>query len=1081
MSFPQNVFFEPLVFEQACFCFDRKTGDGILPEGVRRNSRAKRFAYGWRRSRLRVLRDGDMAGTPLSFRNVVFSSPISMKIASKPSPKRRQKKKAFASVGNLRKTTNLTNNSEETSGGSADGRFHIVCIGASAGGLESVTQMLKHLPPDTGMAFVLIQHLDPKHESAMASLLSSATRMRVAEAKNNEQVSPNCVYIIPPNKLMELSGLKLKLFPRKDSANERAAVDWFMRSVADSVGNRAIGVVLSGTGTDGTQGLLAIKSAGGTTFAESQRSAKYPGMPGNAITAGCVDFVLSPEKIARELKPLSWRPRELAEDTDGNVVGATELQGFQAILALLRQRQGVDFTYYKHATLRRRIHRRMVLNKVESLKEYADYLRNHSPEAKELFNDILIHVTGFFRDPLVFQTLRKKLLPRLIRKKVAGEPVRIWVPGCSTGEEVYSLAITLTEYMSEHQVHHPVQIFGTDINETALDRARSGIYGEGVLGDVSAERLRRYFFKTDGGYRVNKTIREMCIFARQNLVNDPPFSNLDLISCRNVLIYLGPTLQRKVMPVFHYALRTGGLLMLGASETIGGYAELFSLVDSKSKAYLKKGAGVRPSVSFSHGIHEVPAVADQNVVVSNTAPTIADVQKQADRIVLSNYSLPGVVINKQLEVLQFRGRTGPFLEHFHGEASLHLLKMARDGLALELRAVVLKAIKQNTRVRQEGVRIKENDRSLDCSIEVIPFSPPPTTERFYLVMFETQAAAERRETGNRGKPLKESCKSRDNLEMVHLREDLAATRESLQAIIEEQESTNEELRSANEEIMSSNEELQSTNEELETAKEELQSTNEELTTLNDELESRNRELERVNNDLYNLLGSVNIPVLILDTEVRIRRYTGLAEKMFKLIPSDIGRPITDINLPLEIPALNKLVLEVFETLTSKDLELRDKQGHWWSVRIRPYQTMDRKIDGAVIALVDIDAMKLSMQRVMKARDLAEAVVNTVREPLLVLNQQLGVMAANKAFFRTFRVAPNATIGRRIYELGNHQWDIAPLRKLLEEVLMKHRNFEDFTVAHEFPKIGRRKMILNARFVEHEAEQLILLAIQELKD
>lgn len=963
--------------------------------------------------------------------------------------------------------------------------FYVVGIGASAGGLEAMQQLLKHLPPDTGMAFILVQHLDPTHESALAPLLSRGTRMRVTEAVNNERIEPNQVYVIPPNKLMGLSGRQLKLFPRQDGKDERAPVDLFMRTMAESVGPRAIGVVLSGNGSDGTEGLLTIKTAGGVTFAQAERSAKYSGMPGNAITAGCVDFVFTPDKMALELKRLSERPRALAFDGDEDEdAPPTEQKGFESVLMQLRQRQGVDFTYYKHATLRRRIHRRMVLNKLESLKEYSHFLKEHPTELRDLFNDILIHVTGFFRDPAVFQTLRKKLIPRLLKGKSGEDPVRIWIPGCSTGEEVFSIAIALTEYMNERKVHHPVQIFGTDINEIALERARAGLYAENIVTDVSADRLRRFFLKSDGGYRVNKAIREMCIFARQNLVNDPPFSNLDLISCRNVLIYLGPTLQRKVMPVFHYALRPEGLLMLGASETIGGFADLFSLIDAKAKVYVKKGVPVRPAVSFGHGVVEHVAPRERKTAATvQPAPTISDVQKQADRIILTSYSLPGVVINKQMEVLQFRGRTGPFLEHSHGEASLNLLKMAREGLSLDLRTVVSKAIKQNTRMRQENVRVRQNGDSIECSVEVIPFSPPPATERFYLVIFEPANLAELAEPG--GPKLKtrkvSPAKSKESAELVHLRDELAATRESLQAIIEEQEATNEELRSANEEIMSSNEELQSTNEELETAKEELQSTNEELTTLNDELESRNGELEQVNNDLYNLLASVNIPILMLGADLKIRRFTGIAEKMFKLIPTDIGRPISDINLPLEIPSLDKLVHDVFDSLTPKDIELKDKQGHWWSVRIRPYKTTDHKIDGAVIALVDIDSMKTGISRLLEARQLTDDIVNTVREPFVLLDKNLNVVSANQSFYRTFKVKPDDTLSRRIYDLGNRQWDIPRLRKLLEEILPQDRSFTDFEVDHNFPRIGHKKMVLNARKVGQDSYEMILLAIEELKD
>ncbi len=843
-------------------------------------------------------------------------------------------------------------------------KFPIVGIGASAGGLEAMMQLLKQLPADTGMAFVLVQHLDPTHESALSSLLARATEMPVMEARNNVPLEANYIYVIPPNKSMGISGRRLKLFPRRgDGRDEYMPIDMFFRSLAEDEGSNSIGIVLSGNGADGTQGLLAIKAAGGITFAQDERSAKYPAMPGNAITAGCVDFVLLPEKMVRELNRIAGH---LVTGLAGKIEETTEEKEFENILMLVRQRTGVDFTYYKHATLRRRIQRRMVLHKLESLRDYGNYLRGHAPEVKELFNDILIHVTGFFRDVSVFQTLRKRVFPRLLKGKSPEDSIRIWIPGCSTGEEVYSVAMTLMELMTERKVVHQVQIFATDINESALEKARAGLYQESIKSEISADRLRRFFLKAEGGYRVNKTIREMCIFARQNLVNDPPFSNLDLISCRNVLIYLGPTLQRKVMPVFHYALRPAGLLMLGASETIGAFSDLFSLVDKKAKIYAKKMAQSRPTVSFGHERPEPARPGEKEVVPPmQVTPSITEVQKQADRIVLTSYSLPGVVINSNLEVLQFRGRTGMFLEHAHGEATLNLFKMAREGLMPELRTVVARTIKQNIRTRQEGLRVRQNGHFIECNVEIIPFTVPPGQEKFYLVLFEPSVSLlEPVQKGKAKQPLVQ--KHTETAELAHLREELGATRESLQTIIEEQEATNEEMRSANEEIMSSNEELQSTNEELETAKEELQSTNEELTTLNDELESRNSELEQVNNDLHNLLGSVNIPIVILGADLKIRRFTTMAEKLFKLIPGDIGRPITDIAIPLNIPALDKQVLDVFESLTPRDIEVQDKQGHWWSVRIRPYKTTDHKIDGAVIALLDIDAIKTKAVQLKEA-------------------------------------------------------------------------------------------------------------------
>ena len=932
------------------------------------------------------------------------------------------------------------------------------------------------------MAFVLVQHLDPTHESALTSLLSRLTEMPVSEARNNMPLRPDQIYVIPPNKLMGVANRRLKLSPRRD-AKSHLSVDEFFRTLAEEENNRAIGVVLSGNGSDGTHGLLAIKAAGGITFAQDEKSAKYPAMPASAIAAGCVDFVLPPERIGRELARIAGHPYVMPGDRDETpeLERPAEEKAFEEVLLILRQRTTVDFSQYKHATLKRRIHRRMVLRKIDSLKEYSALLRAEVPEVKELFSDILIHVTGFFRDLGVFQALKKKLFPRIIKNKPPDEPIRIWVPGCSTGEEVYSIAITLTELMSERKLDNPVHIFGTDIHDTALEKARMGLYPEIIKADVSAERLRRFFVRTEEGMRINKSIREMCIFARQNLVVDPPFSNLDLISCRNVLIYLGQPLQRKVFPLFHYALKPNAVLMLGASESVGGFSDLFALLDKRAKIYVKKGTQIRPGVSFAQSppqLHAIPARLKSGAPAP-VSPTLSDVQKQAERILLNYYSPAGVIINKHMDVLQFRGHTGPYLEHADGEASLNLLKMVRPELVFELRTAVTRAIRQNARVRQPGIGVKENGHTLQVALEIVPYTVPPSSEKFFLVLFQpfvTEEASE--ETKGR---LKKSRAPETSRRLARVEEELAATRESLQSNIEEQEATVEELRSANEEIMSSNEELQSTNEELETAKEELQSTNEELITLNDELQSRNSELEHLNNDLHNVLGSVNIPIIILGADLRIRRFTSVAEKVFNLIPGDIGRPITDINLSLEIDDLSKIVLEVIDTFTSRELEVQDRSGHWWSMRVRPYKTTDNKIEGSVVALVDIDLIKRGAQETIRARTVAEALINTMPRPMLALDPDLNVQAANQAFYETFHVSPEDTLNRRIYRLGNGQWDIPKLRTLLEQILPEKSTFKNFKVEHNFPEIGHKTMLIEARRLPAQGEKvhLVLLAIDDI--
>ena len=967
---------------------------------------------------------------------------------------------------------------------SSPNTFPIVGIGASSGGLEALTQLLEFLPPDTGMAFVLVQHLDPTHESALTALLSRRTAMVVREAKNNLRLAPNNIYVIPPNKLMLLRRRRLKLSPRSGGQSDRKPVDYFLNSLAKEEKGQTIGIVLSGNGTDGTSGLQAIKAAGGITFAQEEKSATYPSMPGSAIGAGCVDFALKPEYIAQKLTQIAGDFKNASQRVEIKNHRPDEEKAFDEILVLLRHRSAVDFSCYKHSTLRRRIDRRMTLHKFRSLVQYRDFLRNHGGEITELFNDILIHVTEFFRDPNVFRILKKKFIRRLLRNKGPEDPIRIWVPGCSTGEEVYSIAIVLAEVMDGDKPHRGVQIFGTDINEKALEKARAGVYSEDIKSRVSAERLRRFFSRINGGYRVNKTIREMCVFARQDVTADAPFSNLDLISCRNVMIYLGTDIQRKVLPIFHYALHSNGLLMLGSSETIGGFSDFFTLADKPGKIYFRKARPAGAAVSFSHPIPQIKQAGAELLPAGHesASPAISEVQKQADRILLANFSPAAAVVDSQFEVLQFRGRTGLFLEHSQGAASLNLLKMAREGLLLDLRAAMAKAVEHHVRVRQGRVRVRQNGSFIECSIEVIPFTISSTQRKYYLVLFlpEKESAVEAENTKNK-KVKPSSRKNSDRAEVANLRGELAATRESLQDVIQDQDTRNEELRAANEEVLSSNEELQSTNEELTTAKEELQSTNEELITLNDELDDRNKELEQVNNDLHNLLASVNIPVIILNSDLRIRRFTSGAEKMLNLIPGDSGRPITDIAIPLDIAVLKNEVMEVLETLAPRDLELQDNQGHWWSARIRAYKTTDRRIDGAVIALVNIDALKTSMEIINQSRLFAEAIVDTVREPMLVLDGKLIVKSANGTFYRAFKVRSDETLGRHVYELGNGQWDIPRLRMLLGNVLKQNNSFNDFEVEHNFPTVGKKKLLLNARRLRlpDQADEMILLAMEEI--
>ncbi len=841
--------------------------------------------------------------------------------------------------------------------------FPIVGIGASAGGLEAFTQLLSHLPNNPGMALVFVQHLAPQHESALSELLGRATRTIVTEVKDDMAVERDRIYVIPPNTNMAIQKGHLRLVPRTPD-QRHLPIDYFLRSLAEELGGRAIGVILSGTASDGTLGLKAIKTEGGITFAQDARSARYADMPRNAVAAGCVDFVLSPEGIARELVRIAHHPYLLEPRPfeEGGEMPAEGEEHLRRIFTLLRSASGVDFTHYKHTTIKRRIKRRMVLLKLQSFRDYVSYLEEHRAELDALYQDILIHVTGFFRDPVVFEALKTKVFPVLMQDRRPGAPIRIWVPGCSTGEEAYSIAICLMEYLGDTAGTQEIQIFATDISDAALERARAGLYMENIAAEVSPERLRRFFIKTPNGYQIIKSMRDKFVFARQDVSKDPPFSRLDLISCRNLLIYLGAFLQKHIIPVFHYALRPTGFLLLGSSETIGAFADHFTLLDKKNKIYAKRATTLRLPLEFS-GMSEYDAgrIARKGVYEEPTPGF--DMQKEADRILLSRFAPAGVIVNSDYEIVQFRGRTGPFLEPTPGQASLSLLRMAREGLLVDLRGALQKAKKNDAIVKKEGVEVRSNGGTHDVDIEVIPLRGPTPAERYYLVLFqaskpETQPekvklpAARVRLKAERG----------SQRQLSQLRHELTQTKSTLQSVIEEQDTTTEELKSANEEILSSNEELQSTNEELETAKEELQSTNEELTTLNEELQNRNMELSVAHNDMLNLLASVNIPILMLGNDLRVRRFTPLAEKLLNLIPSDVGRPIGDIKPNFDLPEMEALITESIDAVTVKEQEVQDRQGHWYSMRIRPYRTSENKLDGAVITWVDVSALKASLQQ-----------------------------------------------------------------------------------------------------------------------
>jgi two-component system CheB/CheR fusion protein len=991
-----------------------------------------------------------------------------------PPAKPRRRPSTTDGVGGL--PADGTPTSSRPSGGDA---FPVVGIGASAGGLEAFSELLSNLRHDVPMAFVLVQHLDPKHSSLLTELLTRTTPMRVVEVRPGTRVEPSHVYVIPPNTTMTIRDRILQLSPREATNAPHMPIDLFLRSLADDVGDKAIGVVLSGSASDGALGIKAIKGEGGLTFVQDPETARHDGMPRSAIASGGIDFVLPPKGIALELVRIGRHPYLRDPIVPAVEAEASGERALDQIYRTLQQASGVDFRLYRQTTIRRRIARRMLVHKIDTLERYRRHLEENRSEVQTLYNEVLINVTRFFRDVEAFDALQQSAMSRLARQRTADQPLRVWVPGCATGEEAYSIAMALLEALDKAALKIPLQVFGTDVSDAAVARARAGIYPPNIELDVSPDRLRRFFSKLDGQYQVRKSLRELCIFARHNLAKDPPFSGVDVISCRNVLIYFDTAMQRRIMGTFHYALRNTGILLLGASETVGPLSELFTLLDKKQKLYAKKPTSTR----FTLGVTSVDTIRDERdrrtaSPRTEEGGTRVDVQREIDRVLLTRYAPAAALVNEGYEILQFRGHTGAYLEPAQGHATLNVMKMAREGLLMELRAAILTARKRKIPVRREGLRVKqEGGGYLGVNVEVIPVRGP-ADESNYLVVFESVAGVTRRKAPP---PTRAGRRGASERELERLDQELAATKEYLQSIIEDREAANEELRSANEELQSSNEELQSTNEELETAKEELQSVNEELTTVNEELQHRNTELSQANNDTNNLIASVNIPIVILGNDLRIRRFTPMAARAFNLLPADIGRPIAGIRGNVEVPDLEQVCAQVIESVAPVTREVRDREGGWHSLRIRPYRTSENQIEGAVVALIDISAVKNSLEQVAASRDYAEAVVNTVRNPLVILDVDFRVRSANQAFYETFQVTVEQTVNRMIYDLGDGQWDVPGLRRSLGELVERGTTFDDFEVEHDFPGIGTRTVLVSARRVriESDASRTVLLAIEDI--
>ncbi len=939
--------------------------------------------------------------------------------------------------------------------------FPIVGLGASAGGLEAFGAFFANLPPDTGMAFVLVQHLDPDRASSMVELLKRYTRMPVLEATNGKRVEPNRVYMIPPNKGMIIAGKNLMLTEQTTHPGIAHSIDTFFRSLALERHENAIAIILSGTGSDGTLGAKAIKADLGLVLVQDPESARYDGMPRAAIAAGVADLVLPVEKMPGQLiEYVKTSYGKVAERRHEAI--ETSADAMQRIFAIIRSRTRHDFSGYKPTTLNRRIERRMKVNQLDSMEDYIRLLNESPPEAETLVKDFLINVTSFFRDPEAFEALAGKLKNLLERRDREEDRIfRGWVVGCSTGEEAYSLAILLHELMDRLKKYPDWQIFATDLDREAIETARHGVYPESIKSEVSPERLNKYFTGRDGQYIVNREIRERLIFSVHDITNDPPFSCLDLISARNLLIYLNSSTQQRLLPLFHYALKPGGALFLGTAETVGEFSNYFATLDRKWRIYetQRKVTGLPAAIPYAL---RPPAARLPATPVSAAYATAEIYEAEKD---LLKALPPSVLIDEAGRVLYVHGDTWKYLQLAEGRISDSIMEMAREGIRPTLGNAINEALIKGETVIWEGARSRSNGNILKVRITVKPVRMTPHGPRKLALIFEDVMT-----------PVKKSKKGAvpaDQGRVNELEQELQFTRESLHSTVEELETANEELRSANEEYQSTNEELQSTNEELETSREELQSVNEELVTINAEHQKKIEELSTASDDMQNLLNSINIATIFLDHRLNIKRYTPAATGIMNLIAADSGRPLAHITSKLKVDDLSATAQSVLDKLVPLAREVETVDGRWYSLRVHPYRTAENLIAGVVMSCVDINEQKQLQEEQRK-------IIDTLKESVLVLDTNLKITSANQAFYRIFQLSSAEAEGRPLSEISK-DLDIPQLRELARSARDTAARIEDLEIACHAPRAGHHRLRLNGYrlHISTAPSQKVLLIMEDI--
>jgi two-component system, chemotaxis family, CheB/CheR fusion protein len=964
---------------------------------------------------------------------------------------------------------------DERPGQSAAGRFPIVAVGGSAGALSAFRQLLEGLPGDAQLALVVVTHQEAGRDSLLAEILARSTPMPVTQVVDGVTLEPGRVYVGAPGRYMSLHGGVFRVEQAVERGHPPLPVDSFMRSLAHDQGSRAVGIVVSGTGSDGTLGLAAIRSESGLTLAQTPAEAEFAGMPSSAIAAGVVDLVLAVSGMGPRLVAHAQRvvapPAETSET-------APATDALERILELVAKGTGHDFSGYKRGTLQRRIERRLHLFELPSLSDYLHFVERHPEELDALRHDWLIGVSGFFRDHEAFQVLEAALAERL-PDWPAGSAFRVWVPGCANGQEAYSIAILLLEVAEKAARGLDVRVFATDLDDAAIDAARAGRYPEGIAAEVSPERLRRFFSIDDRHFVVKKDVRERVVFSVQDLLSDPPFTRMDLISCRNLLIYFNGDTQKRILPLFHYSLNPNGLLFLGSSESTTGFEELFSAVSRERKIFCRNDT--RPAQYSTSDW----ATRNRNHAASPSHGP--EKQRQLDlgdllrRQLAERYAPAALLVDEQGAVEQIHGRTGDYLEPAPGQPTLNVLDMARNGLRAPLAAALREVAHSRTRIVEREVHMRTAGGPRELCLRVAKVADARISRPLFLVTFDPAPEA----PAAPALPAAQAHEAPSSDRLPALEAQLRASQQDHQSTVEQLQAANEELASANEEVQSMNEELQSANEELQTSKEETQSLNEELHSVNAELQAKVSGLEQVNDDLRNLIDSTGLAIVFADETLRVKRFTPAARLLIPLIVSDIGRPLGDIATSLDYPGLLVEAENVLHTLIPSEREVRSREGGWFSVQIRPYRTARNTIEGVSIAFLDVTRTKQAELTAAKAQAFETDIVQAMREPILVLDAKLRVLRANRSFLRAFRVDARNVEGRVVFELGNGEWDIPRLRELLERLLPENSSFEDFEVAHDFPSIGRKVMLLNARRVERttslDGDEMILLAIEDVTE